>query len=189
MNENAAPFTWLHAIDISSDSQESKQGFIAPTLIEKLHMKNIQEDALRQSHRGGNYFLHVKDLIVERFACYGDMFTPLPGMTDYYGPVWNTEHLESLELNNMKISDFLTPIPLEQFSSIRRLKIKGSVGQEGQVMDETTIRLAELLEVCMSATRRIGSQLCQLALPFSTLDCHQRLWKDATEAPSKGLRK
>jgi hypothetical protein len=140
--------TRFHAVDISSDSKESKPGFNVPKFIEKLHMKNIQEDALRQSHRGGSYFLPVKDLILERSACYGDMFTPRFGMADYYGPIWDSEHLESLELNNMKISDFLAPIPLEQFSSIRRLKIKGTAGQEGQAMEEANSRLAELLEVC-----------------------------------------
>jgi hypothetical protein len=88
-----------------------------PGFIERVHMKNIQEDALRQSHRGGSYFLLVKDLILERSPCY-DMFTPLSGMTGYYGPIWDPEHLEILELNNMKISDFLAPMPLEQFSSI-----------------------------------------------------------------------
>jgi hypothetical protein len=139
--------TWFHAIDIASDSQKSKQGFIVPKFTEKLHMKNIQEDALRQSHQGGSYFLPVKDLILERSACYADMFMPRYGMTSY-GPIWNTEHLESLELNNMKISDFLASISLERYSTIRRLKIKGNAGQEGQATDEANDRVAELLEVC-----------------------------------------
>jgi hypothetical protein len=85
-NENQAPLTWLNAVDISSDSQES----IVPRFIKKLHMKNIQEDALRQSHRGESYFSPAKDLILERSVCYGDMFTPLSGITDYYGPIWNS---------------------------------------------------------------------------------------------------
>jgi hypothetical protein len=126
---------------MSSDSQESKPGFIVPGFIEKLHMKNIQ-DAFTQSYRGGSYVLPVKD------PCYDDIFTPISGMTDSYDLIWDSEHLESLELNNMKISDLLAPMPLEQFSSIWRLKIKRNTGQEGQAMEETNIRLAELLEVC-----------------------------------------
>ena len=47
-----------------------------------------------------------------------------------------------------KISDFIGPIHLEQICSIRRLKIKGNAGQEGEAIHETNIRLAELLEVC-----------------------------------------
>jgi hypothetical protein len=172
---------WLHAVDISSGCKERKPGFVVPTFVEKLHMKNIPENALRQLPQGGSHFLPVKDLILERSACYGDMFESRSNMIELWnGPIWDLRQLESLEFNNIQICDFLAPIPLEQLSGLQKLKIKGDVIKEGEAMRETNDRLADLLEVCQQL-KELEVKYChwhKLFQPLSVINvCRKTLRK------------
>jgi hypothetical protein len=165
----------IHAVNMGSHSEDSKpvdptsispprQDIVSPrksdsnepTLIKKLHMKNIAPHSLRRISRYGCLFLlPIKDFTVEGYACYSDD-------TMAYGApsrrlLWDLSQLESLEFIDIEMINFFHTFDLSQLSGLRTLKIKGSIEKETEIAD-----LSDMLEGLLN----VGMELEELQVAY-----------------------